>query len=141
MDRMLLESFPYRVIEGMAIAARSIGAHEAVFYIRAEYPLAVERIREAIQRCEELGFAGKGILGTDYDLEFRVMEGAGAFVCGEETALINSMEGRRGTPSLPRGPPGWALPRAMWSGRLPVGCAPVDHSCRMRRWRQATQQR
>lgn len=100
MDRMLLESFPYRVIEGMAIAARAVGAHEAIFYIRAEYPLAVQRIREAIRRCEEHGYTGKGILGTDFDLPFRIMEGAGAFICGEETALINSIEGRRGTPNL-----------------------------------------
>lgn len=100
MDRMLLESFPYRVIEGMAIAARAVGAHEAIFYIRAEYPLAVERIRAAIRRCEEQGYVGQNLCGSDFDLHFRVMEGAGAFICGEETALINSMEGRRGTPSL-----------------------------------------
>lgn len=100
MDRMLLESFPYRIIEGMAIAAYAVGAHEAFLYIRAEYPLAVRRIREAIARCEERGYAGKRILGSDFDLTFRVMEGAGAFVCGEETALINSVEGHRGTPTL-----------------------------------------
>jgi NADH-quinone oxidoreductase subunit F len=100
MDRMLLESFPYRVIEGMAIAARAIGAREAIFYIRAEYPLAVKRIREAIARCEKHGFVGRGILGSDLHLSLRVMEGAGAFICGEETALINSIEGHRGTPTL-----------------------------------------
>jgi NADH-quinone oxidoreductase subunit F len=100
MDRMLLESFPYRVIEGMAIAARAIGAREAIFYIRAEYPLAVKRIREAIARCEQRGLIGDGVLGSDLHVSFRVMEGAGAFICGEETALINSLEGHRGTPTL-----------------------------------------
>jgi NADH-quinone oxidoreductase subunit F len=100
MDRMLLESFPYRVIEGMTIAARAIGAREAIFYIRAEYPLAVKRIREAIQRCEKHGLIGDGVLGSDLHVKFGVMEGAGAFICGEETALINSMEGHRGTPTL-----------------------------------------
>jgi NADH-quinone oxidoreductase subunit F len=100
MDRMLLESFPYRVIEGMAIAARAIGAQEAIFYIRAEYPLAVRRIREAIARCEQHGLIGERIMGSDLQLKFRVMEGAGAFICGEETALINSIEGHRGTPTL-----------------------------------------
>ncbi|MFO7903587.1 MAG: NADH-ubiquinone oxidoreductase-F iron-sulfur binding region domain-containing protein, partial [Pirellulaceae bacterium] len=100
MDRMLLESFPYRILEGMAIAARAAGAHEAFLYIRAEYPLAVQRVREAIRHCEEHGYAGRGILGTDFDLTFRVLEGAGAFVCGEETALINSAQGNRGTPTL-----------------------------------------
>ncbi len=100
MDRMLLESFPYRVIEGMAIAARAIGAREAIFYIRDEYPLAVTRIREAIARCERRGLIGDGVLGSDLQVRFRIMEGAGAFICGEETALINSLEGRRGTPTL-----------------------------------------
>ncbi len=100
MDRMLLESFPYRVIEGMAIAARAIGAREAIFYIRAEYPLAVQRIRAAIERGTAHGLVGRGLWGTDFDINFRVMEGAGAFICGEETALINSLEGRRGTPTL-----------------------------------------
>jgi len=100
MDRMILESFPYRVIEGMMIAARAIGAHEGVFYIRAEYPLAVRRLREALRRCEERGFLGEDILGTGYSLSLRIMEGAGAFVCGEETALLASIEGRRGMPRL-----------------------------------------
>ncbi len=94
MDRMLMESFPYRVIEGMAIAARAVGANEAFVYVRAEYPFAVERMREAIRRCEQVG-----LLGGE-GLKLRVFEGAGAFVCGEETALIASMEGRRGIPTL-----------------------------------------
>jgi len=92
MDRMILESYPYRVLEGMAIAARAAGAREGILYIRAEYPLAVRRIREAIARGEERGLFG--------NLHLRIMEGAGAFVCGEETALLASLEGRRGMPSL-----------------------------------------
>jgi NADH-quinone oxidoreductase subunit F len=100
MDRMLLESYPYRVIEGLAIAARAVGAAEAFFYIRAEYPLAVKRIRAALRRCEDRGLLGDGILDSDFRLHVLVKEGAGAFICGEETALISSLEGRRGTPRL-----------------------------------------
>ncbi|MHB8900823.1 MAG: NADH-ubiquinone oxidoreductase-F iron-sulfur binding region domain-containing protein, partial [Thermoguttaceae bacterium] len=100
MDRMLLESCPYRVIEGMAIAARAVGAAEGVFYIRAEYPLAVKRVREALDRCVEQGFLGDNILGTGFQLHVSVKEGAGAFVCGEETALLASLEGKRGMPRL-----------------------------------------
>jgi len=94
MDRMLLESFPYRVIEGLAIASYAVGAGEAFFYIRAEYPLAVQRIRAAIEQCES-----RGLIDPDR-LKLSVREGAGAFVCGEETALISSLEGRRGMPRL-----------------------------------------
>lgn len=100
MDRMILESFPYRVIEGMLIAARAVGAQQGIFYIRAEYPLAVERVREAIRRCEERSILGDHVLGSDFSLHLRINEGAGAFVCGEETALIASLEGRRGMPRL-----------------------------------------
>ncbi len=111
MDRMLLESFPFRVLEGIAIAAYAVGAEEGVLYIRAEYPYAVERIRRAIAMCEErglfhLGSDGRPAKSTTSDghgsfrLRLRVMEGAGAFVCGEETALIASIEGRRGVPTL-----------------------------------------
>ncbi|MFW5693312.1 MAG: NAD(P)H-dependent oxidoreductase subunit E, partial [Thermoguttaceae bacterium] len=92
MDRMILESFPYRVIEGIAIAARAIGAKQAYMYIRAEYPLAVESVNGALAACREHGLLG--------DLDIAVREGAGAFVCGEETALIASIEGRRGMPRL-----------------------------------------
>ncbi|HEY3376951.1 MAG TPA: NAD(P)H-dependent oxidoreductase subunit E [Armatimonadota bacterium] len=92
MDRMLLESYPYRILEGMAIAAYAVGAQEGYLYIRAEYPLAVRRLREAIARC-----AAQGLLG---DLRLHIMEGAGAFVCGEETALLASLEGKRGVPRL-----------------------------------------
>jgi NADH-quinone oxidoreductase subunit F len=100
MDRMILESFPYRVIEGLAIAAIAIGAHEGIFYVRHEYPLAVTRLRAAIAEMERRGWLGARLLGADYQLRISVAEGAGAFVCGEETALIASLEGRRGTPRL-----------------------------------------
>ncbi len=100
MDRMLMESFPYRIIEGMAIAAYAVGAREGYFYIRAEYPLAVRRIREALQECERRGLIGDRIFGTNVSLHLHIMEGAGAFVCGEETALLASIEGRRGSPRL-----------------------------------------
>ncbi len=100
MDRMLLESFPFRVIEGMMIAAFATGAREGIFYIRAEYPLAVVRVRNAIKLCYENGLLGEKILGSAFSFDVHVFEGAGAFVCGEETALIASLEGKRGTPHL-----------------------------------------
>jgi len=100
MDRMLLESYPYRVIEGIAIAAYAIGAEEGYLYVRAEYPAAVQRIEEAILKCEERGLLGDGIMGSRANLHLRIMRGAGAFVCGEETALIASIEGQRGMPRL-----------------------------------------
>jgi NADH-quinone oxidoreductase subunit F len=100
MDRMLLESYPYRVLEGMIIAAYAVGAREGFLYVRAEYKLAVQRLREAIRHCEERGLLGEDILGSGFSLRLRVWEGAGAFVCGEETALIASIEGRRGHPHL-----------------------------------------
>ena len=100
MDRMLLESFPFRVIEGMIIAGFATGAREGVFYIRAEYPLAVTRIRIALKLCYENGILGSGICDSSFDFDINVFEGAGAFVCGEETALIASLEGKRGTPHL-----------------------------------------
>ena len=100
MDRMLLESYPYRVLEGMTLAAYAVGAPEGVLYIRAEYPLAVQRVREAIERCEKEQLLGDDILNNGVSLHLRIMEGAGAFVCGEETALIASIEGRRGMPRL-----------------------------------------
>ena len=100
MDRILLESYPLRVIEGMMIAAYAVGAAEGIFYIRAEYPQAVIRIRKALDMCREKGFLGKNILDTNFGFDIRVFEGAGAFVCGEETALIASIEGKRGFPHL-----------------------------------------
>jgi NADH:ubiquinone oxidoreductase subunit F (NADH-binding)/Pyruvate/2-oxoacid:ferredoxin oxidoreductase delta subunit len=100
MDRMLLESYPYRIIEGMVIASRAVGASEGLLYIRAEYPLAVRRIEQALETCYREGYLGKNIMGTDFSLDLAVNAGAGAFVCGEETALINSVEGRRGFPRI-----------------------------------------
>ena len=100
MDRMILESFPFRVIEGMLIAGYSTGADKGIFYIRAEYPLAVSRVRAALMVCKEKGIVGKNIFGSGFSFEIEVFEGAGAFVCGEETALIASLEGKRGTPHL-----------------------------------------
>jgi NADH-quinone oxidoreductase subunit F len=100
MDRMLLESFPYRVIEGMIIAGFATGSNDGIFYIRAEYPLAVARIRNAIKQCYEKGILGDSVSGTGFSFNIEIFEGAGAFVCGEETALISSLEGKRGTPHL-----------------------------------------
>lgn len=98
MDRSVMEGNPHSVIEGMLIAARGIGADEGYIYVRAEYPLAVQRIRAAVAAAESIGLLGDGVLGTPYRFRINVMEGAGAFVCGEETALIASIEGRRGMP-------------------------------------------
>jgi len=103
MDRMILESHPFRVIEGMIIAAFAVGAGRGFLYIREEYPLAVRRMREALDLCRERGVLGREIFGSSFAFDMRVMEGAGAFVCGEETALISSIEGKRGTPR-PRPP-------------------------------------
>jgi NADH:ubiquinone oxidoreductase subunit F (NADH-binding)/NADH:ubiquinone oxidoreductase subunit E/Pyruvate/2-oxoacid:ferredoxin oxidoreductase delta subunit len=100
MDRMLLESFPFRIIEGMLIAGYATGAREGIFYIRAEYPLAVTRVRHAVSICYEKGMLGENILQSGFSFDINIFEGAGAFVCGEETALIASLEGRRGTPHL-----------------------------------------
>jgi NADH-quinone oxidoreductase subunit F len=100
MDRMLLESFPYRVIEGLMIAGYATKANEGIFYIRAEYPLAVKRIRNALEQCYSNGILGDKVCGTDFSFNIRIFEGAGAFVCGEETALISSLEGMRGTPRM-----------------------------------------
>ncbi|MDP6354991.1 MAG: NAD(P)H-dependent oxidoreductase subunit E [Planctomycetota bacterium] len=111
MDRMLMESFPYRVIEGLAIAAYAAGAHEGKLYIRAEYPFAVERVTEALRRCEEQGILGEKVLGRDFSLELEVFEGAGAFVCGEETAMLESIEGRRGIPRLR---PPYPIEQGLW---------------------------
>lgn len=100
MDRLVLESDPHRVLEGLALAAYAIGAAEGYLYIRAEYPLAVRHTRAAIHQAEERGFLGLNILGSQFSLRLEVREGAGAFVCGEETALIQSLEGKRGMPKL-----------------------------------------
>ena len=98
MDRMVMESFPYRVIEGMVIAAHAVGAREGFVYIRHEYPLAAHRMREAITRCQQAGLLGLPDGGNHGPLGLQVIEGAGAFVCGEETALLSAIEGHRGEP-------------------------------------------
>jgi len=103
MDRSLLEADPHAVIEGLIIAGYAIGAHEGYIYVRAEYPLAVKRMRIALRQAEEGGFLGKNILGSGFDFQVSIKEGAGAFVCGEETALMASIESRRGMPR-PRPP-------------------------------------
>ena len=100
MDRSVMEGNPNAVIEGMMIAARAIGADEGYVYVRMEYPLAVIRMRKAIKQAEELGLLGENIFGSGKNFKINVMEGAGAFVCGEETALIASVEGKRGMPKV-----------------------------------------
>ncbi len=100
MDRAVIESDPHSLIEGMMIAAYAIGATEAVVYVRAEYPLAIIRLENAIVQAREKGMLGNNIFGTDFSCDMRIKAGAGAFVCGEETALIESLEGSRGMPRL-----------------------------------------
>ena len=100
MDRAVIESDPHNLIEGMLIGAYAIGAKEAVVYVRAEYPLAIVRLTNAIKQAEEKGFLGNNIMGTEFSCHMRIKAGAGAFVCGEETALIESLEGSRGMPRL-----------------------------------------
>lgn len=103
MDRAVLESDPHAVLEGLAIGAYAIGANYAYVYVRAEYPLAIERLVLAIDQMRQFGFLGKDVMGSGFAIEIKIKEGAGAFVCGEETALIASIEGKRGMPR-PRPP-------------------------------------
>lgn len=100
MDRAVIESDPHNLIEGMLIGAYAIGAKHAVVYVRAEYPLAIKRLNMAIEQAKEKGIIGDNIFGTDFSCDFTIKAGAGAFVCGEETALIESLEGHRGMPRL-----------------------------------------
>lgn len=100
MDRAVIESDPHTLIEGMLIGAYAIGAKNAVVYVRAEYPLAIKRLERAIEQATEAGYLGDNILGTDFSFKMTIKAGAGAFVCGEETALIESLEGHRGMPRL-----------------------------------------
>ncbi|HON18279.1 MAG TPA: NADH-ubiquinone oxidoreductase-F iron-sulfur binding region domain-containing protein [Salinivirgaceae bacterium] len=100
MDRSILEGDPHSVIEAMAICGYSIGATKGLVYIRAEYPLAIKRLQVAIQQAREYGLLGKNILGSNFEFDIELRYGAGAFVCGEETALIHSMEGQRGEPTV-----------------------------------------
>ncbi len=99
MDRTIMESNPHQVLEGMAICAHAVGAREGIIYVRSEYPLAVDMITKAIGQAKELGLLGQDILGSAIDMEISVFKGSGAFVCGEETALIQSIEGKRGMPT------------------------------------------
>jgi NADH-quinone oxidoreductase subunit F len=99
MDRAILESDPHSVIEGMVIAAYAVGASEGYIYVRAEYPLAVKRVRLALRQAKKLKLLGKNILGTGFSFDIKLFQGSGAFVCGEESALIASLEGKAGTPS------------------------------------------
>lgn len=112
MDRSILEGNPHAVIEGMMIAAYAIGATDGWFYVRAEYPLAVERLEKAIKACKKTRLLGNNIMGTDFSFNIDVRLGAGAFVCGEETALIRSIEGNRGTPR-PRPP--YPTDKGLWN--------------------------
>ena len=98
MDRSVMEGDPHKLLEGMAIAGYAIGADEAYIYVRAEYPLAIHRLRVAIAEAEKRGYLGNNIMGSDFNFTIHIKEGAGAFVCGEETALIASIEGERGMP-------------------------------------------
>ncbi len=111
MDRSILEGNPLAVIEGMAIAGYAIGAQNGYFYVRAEYPIAVNRLKIAIKQAEELGLLGDNILGTDFSFRVHIRLGAGAFVCGEETALLNSIEGQRG---MPRPRPPFPAVKGLW---------------------------
>ena len=111
MDRSILEGNPLAVIEGMVIAGYAIGAQNGYFYIRAEYPIAVNRLQIAIRQAEELGLLGDNILGTDFSFHVHIRLGAGAFVCGEETALLNSIEGKRG---MPRSRPPFPAAKGLW---------------------------
>jgi NADH:ubiquinone oxidoreductase subunit F (NADH-binding)/Pyruvate/2-oxoacid:ferredoxin oxidoreductase delta subunit len=111
MDRSVMEADPHSVIEGMIIGAKAIGAHQGYIYVRAEYPLAVKRLRLAIDQATEAGLLGKNILDSGFDFELDIYLGAGAFVCGEETALMRSIEGRRG---MPRPRPPFPAVKGLW---------------------------
>jgi NADH:ubiquinone oxidoreductase subunit F (NADH-binding)/NAD-dependent dihydropyrimidine dehydrogenase PreA subunit len=111
MDRSILEADPHTVIEGLIILGFAIGAHQGFIYCRAEYPLALKRVRIALQQAREKGYLGVGILGSNFDFDVEIFEGAGAFVCGEETALISSIEGSRG---MPRSRPPFPAEKGLW---------------------------
>lgn len=112
MDRSILEGDPHSVIEGMAIGAYAMGSDEGYLYCRAEYPLAIERLRQAIQQAESYGLLGENILGSGFNFTLHIKEGAGAFVCGEETALMASIEGKRG---MPRPRPPFPAVSGLWA--------------------------
>jgi NADH:ubiquinone oxidoreductase subunit F (NADH-binding) len=111
MDRMLMESYPFRILEGMIIAACAVKAKTGCIYIRSEYPLAFERLTQAIKICKQNNLLGQNILGTGFNLEISLIPGAGAFVCGEETALLASIQGKRG---MPRFRPPYPAQKGLW---------------------------
>lgn len=111
MDRSLLEGDPHRIIEGMMIGAYATGADEGYVYVRAEYPLAIARLQKALDDAREYGLLGENIFGTDFNFDLHIKAGAGAFVCGEETALMNSIEGKRG---MPRPRPPFPAEKGLW---------------------------
>ncbi|MGD9034857.1 MAG: NADH-quinone oxidoreductase subunit NuoF, partial [Desulfobacteraceae bacterium] len=111
MDRSILESDPHAVLEGMIIGAKAIGAHKGYIYVRAEYPLAIERLHTAIDQAKAYGLLGEDILGSGFDMDIELYYGAGAFVCGEETALMRSIEGKRG---MPRPRPPFPAHKGLW---------------------------
>jgi NADH-quinone oxidoreductase subunit F/NADP-reducing hydrogenase subunit HndC len=125
MDRSIMEGDPHAVIEAMAITGRAIGADEGVVYIRAEYPLAVNRLRIAIAQAEKYGMLGENIMGSGFNFKVRVSLGAGAFVCGEETALINSLQGQRGEPRLR---PPFPAEKGLWN-QPTVNCNVETYAC------------
>ncbi|MBI4653381.1 MAG: NADH-quinone oxidoreductase subunit NuoF [Nitrospirae bacterium] len=111
MDRSVMEADPHAVIEGMIIGAKAIEAHNGYIYVRAEYPLAVKRLQMAIEQCYDAGLLGKNILDSGFDFDLEIYQGAGAFVCGEETALMRSIEGKRG---MPRPRPPFPAHKGLW---------------------------
>jgi len=111
MDRSTIEGDPHSILEAMVIAGRAVGAHYGYIYIRAEYPLAIERLNIAIAQAKEYGLLGKNILNSGFDFDIEIRLGAGAFVCGEETALLQSIEGKRG---MPRPKPPFPAQHGLW---------------------------
>ena len=111
MDRSILEGDPHSVLESMMIAGFAIGANKGYIYVRAEYPIAVQRFQKAIDQAREYGILGKNIFGTDFEFDVEVRLGAGAFVCGEETALLESIEGKRGQPRVK---PPYPAEKGLW---------------------------
>lgn len=128
-DRLILEGDPHSIIEGMAIAGYAVGANKGIIYIRGEYTLSIERVKKAIEQAGELGLLGKGILGADFDFEIEIRAGAGAYVCGEETALIESIEGNRGEPRVKPPFPGieglWGKPTIVNNVETLANVAPI----------------
>ena len=117
MDRTILESNPHQLLEGLAICAYGVGADQVIVYVRAEYPLAVRTMKQAINSAEELSLLGPSILGTSFNLDVSVFQGSGAFVCGEETALIQSIEGKRG---MPQYRPPYPVDKGLWGNSTVV---------------------